>query len=70
MGRKDAVRRLNLQDFKRAMKNVFSTTVGIDTLDEAPMAYKPTEEIIAAIGDTVEIESQVKPIYNFKAGKQ
>ena len=70
LGRKDAMRSLNIEDFRRTMKHVFSTTIGRDTLDEAPMAYKPTEEIVAAIGDTVEIESHVKPIYNFKAGRE
>jgi hypothetical protein len=36
-------------------------------LDEAPGAYKPMEEIIKHIGDTVEILKEIKPIYNFKA---
>ena len=52
------------------MRDVFSTTVSHETLDEAPMAYKPTEEIINAIQDTVTIESHLKPIYNFKAGRE
>lgn len=69
-GRKEAMRSLNLQDFKASMKNVFSTTIGSETLDEAPMAYKPTEEIVNAIQDTVTIESHLKPIYNFKAGRE
>ena len=69
-GRKAALRTLNLQDFKATMRNVFSTTVSRDTLDEAPMAYKPTEEIVRAIQDTVSIETHLKPIYNFKAGRE
>jgi RNA-splicing ligase RtcB len=52
------------------MRGVYSTTVGRETLDEAPMAYKPTDEIINAIQDTVIIEAQLKPIYNFKAGRE
>ena len=35
--------------------------------DEAPMAYKPAQEIIDAIEDTVKIKQIIKPIYNFKA---
>jgi len=31
------------------------------------MAYKPMQEIIDAISDTVEIVDIIKPIYNFKA---
>ncbi len=70
LGRRDAMRRLNLEDFRKTMKDVFSTTIGRDTLDEAPMAYKPTEEIVDAIGNTVEIESHLIPTYNFKAGRE
>ena len=38
-----------------------------DTLDECPMAYKDPQTIISAIGDTVRIEKQLRPIYNFKS---
>jgi len=38
-------------------------------LDEAPMAYKPMEEILNNIGDTVEVLGVIKPVYNFKAGE-
>jgi len=69
-GRREAFRMLNLQDFKATMKNVFSSTINRDTLDEAPMAYKPTDEIIEAIDDAVTIEKHIKPIYNFKAGRE
>ena len=69
-GRKEALRTLDLQDFKASMENVFSTTVNRETLDEAPMAYKPTQEIVNAIQDTVTIESHLKSMYNFKAGKE
>jgi hypothetical protein len=33
------------------------------------MAYKPMEEIINNVQDTVEILKVIKPIYNFKAGE-
>jgi len=32
------------------------------------MAYKNIDDIINNIGDTVEINTIIKPIYNFKAG--
>ena len=69
-GRKEALRILSLQDFQASMRNVFSTTISRETLDEAPMAYKPTAEIVKAIQDTVVIEAHIKPIYNFKAGRE
>lgn len=33
------------------------------------MAYKPASEIIANIGDTVRIDTIIRPIFNFKASK-
>lgn len=41
------------------------------TLDESPMAYKPADEILNHISDTVDVIATLKPIYNFKAtGKE
>ncbi|HHX67125.1 MAG TPA: RtcB family protein [Gallicola sp.] len=67
MSRMEAQRKLNLEDFKKTMKDVHTTSVSEKTIDEAPMAYKPMQEIIDNIGDTVEILKIIKPIYNFKA---
>lgn len=67
MSRSKAKELLSMDDYKTAMQGVHTTSVSKSTLDEAPMAYKPMEEIIANIGDTVDIVSIVKPIYNFKA---
>jgi RNA-splicing ligase RtcB len=67
MSRAKAKETLNLDDYKSSMNGIFTTSVSKDTLDEAPMVYKPMEEIIANIGDTVEIVDIIKPIYNFKS---
>ena len=56
-----------MEDYKASMEGVYTTCVREDTLDESPMAYKPIEDIIGAIGDSVNIEAVLKPIYNFKA---
>ena len=37
--------------------------------NEAQQAYKPIEEIINNIYDTVEITKIIKPIYNFKSNQ-
>ena len=68
MSRNVAKQELNLEDFKRSMEGIYSTSISKSTLDEAPFAYKPMEEIINNIGQTVEILHIIKPIYNFKAG--
>lgn len=67
MSRKKAKEIFNLEEFKESMKDVYSTSVVEDTIDEAPFVYKPMQEIIDNIKDTVEIQKIIKPIYNFKA---
>jgi RNA-splicing ligase RtcB len=69
MSRAQAKNNLLLDDYKNAMKDVFSTCISNETIDEAPMVYKPMEEIINNIKDTAEIIGIIKPIYNFKAGE-
>ena len=49
------------------MKNVYSTTINTSTLDEAPMAYKPIEEIIELIEPTVIILKRIYERINIKA---
>jgi RNA-splicing ligase RtcB len=67
MSRKQAFDTLKMSDFEESMSDVYSTSVCPETIDESPMAYKPMQEIVDAIGDTVEILDVIKPIYNFKA---
>ena len=52
------------------MEGIYTTSVGKHTLDGCPMAYKSMDDIVNNIGDTVEIENIIKPIYNFKAGEE
>ena len=67
MSRMKAKETLNLKDFEDSMDGIYTTSVSEGTIDESPMVYKPMDEIIKYIGDTVEIEKIIKPIYNFKA---
>lgn len=67
MSRTKAKENINLEEFKECMKGIFTTSVSENTMDEAPMAYKPKEEILNSISDTAEIIEIIKPIYNFKA---
>jgi RNA-splicing ligase RtcB len=57
---------LSMEEFNDEMKNVYSTTVCKETLDESPMAYKDTDEIIEQIKETCEIRDFVKPLINIK----
>ena len=67
LSRTQAKDQLTMKEYKKQMKNIFSNCVSISTLDEAPMAYKNSEEIINAIEPTAEIIDHLKPLYNFKA---
>lgn len=67
MSRIKAREKVNLEEFKETMKGVYSTSINESTVDEAPFVYKPMQEIIDNIGDTVDIQKMIKPIYNFKA---
>ena len=69
MSRTKAKESLTLEEYQKSMEGIFTTSVNESTLDEAPMAYKPIEEIMDNIQDTVEVLSVIKPIYNFKAGE-
>lgn len=67
MSRNKAKEKFKLQEFKESMKDIYTTSVVEETIDEAPFCYKPMQEIIDNIQDTVKIQKIIKPIYNFKA---
>jgi len=67
MSRSEAKEKIALKDYMATMDGIYTTSVNNSTIDEAPMAYKPAQEIIDAIKDTVKIKQIIKPIYNFKA---
>ena len=67
MSRTAAKERLDLDEYRREMEGIYTTSVNEATLDEAPMAYKSLEDIIDVIGESVDIIEVLKPIYNFKA---
>lgn len=69
MSRTKARETLSMSDYTHSMDGIFTTSVSSDTIDEAPMAYKPAEEIIKYIEPTVEILRILKPVYNFKASE-
>lgn len=69
MSRSKAKETVSLEEFERSMQGIYTTSVNRSTIDESPMAYKPIEEIVANIQDTVEIVKIIKPIYNFKASE-
>lgn len=67
MSRTAARAKLDLDEYRREMAGIYTTSVNEATLDEAPMAYKSLDDIIDVIRDSVDIIEVLKPIYNFKA---
>lgn len=67
MSRSRAKQQISMQEFSDSMAGVYTSSVCVDTIDEAPQAYKTIEEISSAIIETVDITEILKPIYNFKA---
>ena len=67
MSRGKAKESISLDDFRASMDGIFTTCVNTSTIDESPMVYKPMDEIITNVKDTVDIIDIIKPIYNFKA---
>lgn len=58
---------LSVDEFRKSMTGIYSTSINEKTLDESPMAYKRMEDIVENIQPTVDIIKLIKPIYNFKA---
>lgn len=69
MSRGEAKNHIALNDYKKTMEGIYSTTVNEHTIDESPFAYKPMESIIEKIKETVDIVKIIRPVYNFKAAE-
>lgn len=72
MSRGQAKGKLSMDKYISDMKNngIYTTSVNENTLDECADAYKPMDDIIKHIEDTVEVVEQIKPVYNFKSSKE
>ena len=66
MSRADA-KSLDMKEYKNRMKNVYSSCVNVNTIDESPMAYKPIEQIKESIEPICEIVDHLIPLYNYKS---
>ena len=67
LSRSDAKALIDLEEYKEAMMGIYSTSVGMGTIDESPMAYKDPKEILRLIEDTVDVEYFIRPVINLKA---
>lgn len=66
MSRSVAKKLISLESYVESMNGIHAKTVGEATIDESPFAYKPMNEIIYNIGNTVDVIDILRPIYNIK----
>ena len=69
MSRAKARETVDIDEYRKSMEGIYTTSVNEGTLDEAPMVYKSLEDILGVIGDSVEVTDILKPVYNFKASE-
>ena len=69
MKRSEAKESLTVEEYRKEMEGIFTTSVGESTLDESPMAYRRIDEILDAIEPTADVIDILTPVYNFKASK-
>lgn len=70
LDRTQAYRKISLKEFYDSMRGIYSECINLFTRDESPMAYKPANEILTNITQTVSIERRLRPIFNFKASSK
>lgn len=70
MSRMMAKQTVTMEEYREAMKGIYTTSVNESTIDEAPMVYKSLEDIMDVIGESVEVLDVLKPVYNFKAADE
>lgn len=69
MSRREAFHTISLSEYEESMTGIYTSSINSKTLDEAPMAYKDIDEIIANIEATAMIIDKIVPTYNFKAAE-
>ena len=67
MSRGKAKESIDLEEYRKSMEGIYTTSVSSATLDEAPMAYKSLDDIIDVIEESVDVIEVLKPVFNFKA---
>ncbi len=66
MSRRNARMSFTMKQYRDEMKDVYSSCVCKDTLDEIPNAYKDPNLITSMIGDSVDIIKHLVPVINIK----
>ncbi len=67
LSRSQARKQISLEEYVNSMNGIRTWSVNDSTIDESPMAYKPSDEIIRYLKDTVDVKYIARTVYNFKA---
>lgn len=67
LSRSQAKETLTIEEYRKSMEGIYTSSVCPQTLDEAPMAYKSIDVILNDIGETADVQEIIRPVYNFKA---
>lgn len=67
LSRTIAAQTLSMEEYRRDMEGIWSTSICEKTIDESPAAYKRLEDIVDHIGPTVDVATHLRPVYNFKS---
>lgn len=67
LSRKSAREQFSVEEYAEQMEGIYTSCVGLRTIDEAPMAYKDGSMIERLIGPTADIVCRLNPVYNYKA---
>lgn len=62
----DTKNEINIKDYKKSMKGVYSKSISVKNINEAPMAYKNHEYIISSLSKITLSFSMLKSIYNYR----
>ncbi|MBQ7378800.1 MAG: RtcB family protein [Clostridia bacterium] len=69
MKRSEAKAAISLEEYREAMKGIYTTSVNESTIDESPMAYRSIDDILDTVEPTVDVVDVILPVYNFKASR-
>ena len=64
--RKKARETYSMDDYKKSMEGIYSTSVALNNIDEIAYSYRDMKTIVSAIEDTVEVINIIKPIYSYR----
>ena len=69
LSRKAAKDQIKMEDYQQMMEGICAPNLSLETIDEAPIAYKTLTEIKNQIKESCKIIGIIKPIYSFKCKK-